>query len=116
MLSSFSNDILNLLGVNLALGELTMKLVNIYGPNMDSSSFYACLHDLTFTCERDYVIICGGFNFSLDSSMDTNKYKIVNNPKSHATLSNTIESCNRYLQILPFINQNIHMALEKTFQ
>ena len=94
VLSSFNSDIGNLIGVNLALGELTMKLINIYGPNIDSPSFCANLHDLILTCEQDYVIICGDLNLALDPSMDTNNYNFVNNPKSRATLLNTIESCN----------------------
>ena len=93
MLSCFSDDIGNLIGVNLALGEFTMKLINIYGPNVDSPSFYTNLHELILTCEQDYVIICGDFNLALDPSMGTNKYKFVNNPKSCAKLLNTIESC-----------------------
>ena len=71
MLLSFSDDIGILIGVNLALGEFTIKLINIYGPNVDSPSFYANLHDLILTCEQDYVIICGDFNLSLNPSMDT---------------------------------------------
>ena len=84
VLSSFRDDIGNLIGVNLALGELTMKLINIYVPNIDSQSFYTNLHDLILTCEQDYVIICGDLNLALDPSMDTNNYKFVNNPKSCA--------------------------------
>ena len=66
MLSSFSDDIGNLIGVNLALGELTMKLTNIYGPNIDCPSFYANLHDLILTCEQDYVILWGDLNLALE--------------------------------------------------
>ena len=32
--------------------------------------------------------------FTMKPSMDRNNYKFVNNPKSCATLLNTIESCN----------------------
>ena len=65
MLSSFSDEKGNLIGVNIALGEFNMKLINIYGPNVYSPSFHANLRDLVLTCEQDYVIICGDFNLAL---------------------------------------------------
>ena len=94
VLSSFSDDVGNLIGVNLAIGEFTLKLINIYGPNTDSPDFYAKLRDLITSNEQDYVMICGHFNLALDPTLDTNNYKSINNPKSRAIFKSTIECCN----------------------
>ena len=70
VVSTFSDDLGNLIWVNLALGEFSLKLIYIYGPNIDCPGFYIKLKELIPTCEQDYLLICGDFNLALDPSLD----------------------------------------------
>ena len=42
----------------------------------------------------DYIVLCGDFNFVMNSELDTRKYLHINNPRACSTLQNIIESEN----------------------
>ena len=69
---------------------MTLKIINIYGPNIDSPWFYENLNDILRNNELDYTIICGDFNLVLNPKMDCHNYKTINNPHARACLIDII--------------------------
>ena len=71
----------NLLSVDLLIsGTLTIRLINIYGPNLDTPDFYREIENLINSSACDYQIVCGDYNLVLNPIMDTMNYKHLNNP------------------------------------
>ena len=56
---------------NLEICEGNIKLVNIYGPNSDSPSFFEKIQEILVSNEQEYIIICGDFNIGLNPTLDT---------------------------------------------
>ena len=76
----------NYIVANLEICEVNIKLVNIYGPNSDSPSFFKKIQEILVSNEQEYIIICGDFNIALNPTLDTYNYTNVNNPSARKTL------------------------------
>ena len=59
ILDSYCDDTNNIICIDLKLENMTLKIFNIYGPNIDSPGFYENLNDIVKNNELDYTIICG---------------------------------------------------------
>ena len=84
----------NLIAVDIEIEGKRITLVNIYGPNTDSSGFYLKLADILEEFGNETCIICGDFNLVQDQEMDTYNYVHVNNPKARETVLNIKEDFN----------------------
>ena len=94
ILDSYCDDTNNTICVDLKLENMTLKIINIYGPNLDSPGFYENLNDIVKNNELDYTIICGDFNLVLNPDMDCCNYKTINNLRAHAHLIDMISEQN----------------------
>ena len=56
--------------MDLRLDNITFKIVNINGPNVDTPCIYENLNNIVQHIELDYTIICGDFNHVLNSKTD----------------------------------------------
>ena len=86
ILDSYCDDTNNIICIDLKLENMTLKIINIYGSNIDSSGFYENLNDIVKNNELDYTIICGDFNLVLNPDMDCCNYKATNNPCARARM------------------------------
>ena len=86
ILDSYCHNSKNIISVDLKLENITLKMINIYGPNIDSPWFFENLNDLVQNNQLDYTIICGDFNLVLNPDLDSHNYKAINNPRARARL------------------------------
>ena len=75
----------------------------MYGPNIDSPSFFTDIFETIERLENDYFIICGDFNLVIDPVVDYYNYKNINNPKA---LNKVLELINCYKLVDPFRHLN----------
>ena len=68
--------------------NITMTLVNFYGPNKDNPSFYNNLMINILELETDSMIICGDTNTVQEYDLDCFNYQNRNNPKNREALLN----------------------------
>ena len=94
ILDSYYDNSKNIISVDLKLENATLKVINIYGPNIDSPWFYENLNDLVKNNHLDYTIVCGDFNLVLNPNMDSHNYKAINNPRALARLLDMISEQN----------------------
>ena len=80
----------NMIVLDFQMSDIKDKLINIYGPNIDDPNFYECMSNLLSENEEEYVIWCGDFNMTLNPDLDSHNYVNLNNPKSCATVMNTM--------------------------
>ena len=83
----------NLICVDLSLGSISMRLINIYAPNTDSPEFFQNINTLIEENNMDHFVLCGDLNLVLDPKMDCSNYVSINNPKARRVL---LESLNTY--------------------
>ena len=81
----------NFLVVDITAQSKRFTLINIYGPNTDSPSFYQKIFQHIEEIDNSEYIICGDFNLVLDPYMDCSNYKNINNPKARDTLLEYME-------------------------
>ena len=82
----------NFLVIDVTAQQQRFTLINIYGPNSDSPSFFKkIIQHLEEIGNSDYII-CGDFNLVLDPYIDCSNYKNINNPKSRELLLNYMET------------------------
>ena len=82
----------NFLVVDVTAQHQRFTLINIYGPNSDSPSFFKkIIQHLEEIGNSDYII-CGDFNLVLDPYIDCSNYKNINNPKSRELLLDYMET------------------------
>ena len=85
--NTYTDDIGNLQTTDILINnDITLKIINIYGPNSDSPEFYNNINEIFINNTCDYVILCGDFNLILDPIMDSYKYQNINNPKARIEL------------------------------
>lgn len=81
----------NLLALDLIIEENKVTLINIYGPNIDTPSFYENIRDIFLEFDNDYFILCGDFNLTLNPSLDACNYTGINNPKARSKVLEIME-------------------------
>ena len=82
----------NFLVIDVTAQHQRFTLINIYGPNSDSPSFFKkIIQHLEEIGNSDYII-CGDFNLVLDPYIDCSNYKNINNPKSRELLLDYMET------------------------
>lgn len=92
---TFKDDSGNFLILDVSVDDLHVLLVNVYGPNLDTPTFYTNLlqHiENLFTNQR--IVLGGDFNLIFDKELDSMNYKSLNNPKSRLELLRLIEILN----------------------
>ena len=77
--------------MDLIIEENKVTLINIYGPNIDTPSFYENIRDIFLEFDNDYFILCGDFNLTLNPSLDTCNYTGINNPKARSKVLEIME-------------------------
>lgn len=65
-----------------------INLINIYGPNNDSSEFYTNISEIIYNSEIDFTIICGDYNLVQDFELDCMNYRHLHNPRARQELLN----------------------------
>ena len=81
----------NMITLDMDIGNLPVKLVNLYAPNRDSPQFFEKVRDILADNDQIYTIICGDLNLVLNPQLDSYKYKHINNPKSRKLLLELME-------------------------
>ena len=76
----------NMIILDFQMSDVKLKLINIYGPNIDDSSFYDSISTLLSKNEEEYIIWCGDFNMTLNPVLDSYNYLNLNNPRSRKTV------------------------------
>ena len=71
---------------------MLLTLINIYGPNSDTPSFFDHVQDILQQNSADYSIVLGDFNIVLDPVLDTFNYLQINNPKARMAVKCMIDS------------------------
>ena len=97
-----------MLSVDINIGEISITLINIYGPNRDSPDFFGKIKAIIETSNQMYTIICGDLNLVLNPQLDCDQYKHVNNPKSRDTvieLMNTFDLKDTFRLMHPFLRR-----------
>lgn len=70
-------------------------LVNIYGPNSDSPSFYSSvLSKIMEIYVEHHIIMAGDFNLIMDKELDSMDYKNINNPKARIEVFHLMDTLN----------------------
>ena len=94
----------NFLKIVLKLSSIIINLITLYGPNKDSPGFFHEIENMLQEENADYNIICGDFNLVLNPELDTNNYKLLNNPKARDTVLKILEDhdlCDIYRNLHP---------------
>ena len=81
----------NMIYLDMDIGDISLKLINLYAPNRDSPLFFEKIKDILETDGQMYTIICGDLNLVLNPDLDCDKYKHINNPKSRQKLFEILE-------------------------
>ena len=75
--------------MNIECNRIT--LINMYGPNNDSPSFYENLNTIIDEFNNDNITVCGDFNIVLNPELDSHNYVQTNNPRARKKLLELIE-------------------------
>ena len=71
ILDTYKDEIGNVIAINLNIcNDLTILIINIYGPNKDKPEFYVDIETLIENNPADYLILCGDLNVSLNPQKD----------------------------------------------
>lgn len=71
---------------DMVIEENKVTIINIYGPNSDTPTFYDMVRDVLLDFDNEYIFLCGDFNLVLNPSIDTENYKGISNPKARDKL------------------------------
>ena len=88
----------------LKLSSININIITLYGPNKDSPGLSHEIENMLQEENADYNIICGDFNLVLKSELDTNNYKLLNNPNGRNTVLKILEDhdlCDIYRNLHP---------------
>ena len=80
---------LNLL--DLQLGEIFLKLLNVYAPN---PVFFLKIREYIEESTERYTLLCGDLNLVLNPKMDSHNYIHLNNPKSRSIILESMQTLN----------------------
>ena len=84
----------NYLVLDLQIKDLDVTLINLYGPNNDTPSFYDNITEIINEFDNTFNIICGDWNLIQDPLLDMKHYFRINNPKSREKVLNMKEKEN----------------------
>ena len=84
---------------------MSIKIINIYAPNVDSPSFFKRIFEIINNSSLDYFLLCGDFNLVLDPTVDCYNYKNINNPQSRNLLLSSMSNGN-WKDIFRSLNPN----------
>ena len=82
----------NLLLVDLQLSGFSLRIINIYAPNIDNPQFFDKVRKYIEDSIETYTIVCGDLNLVLDPKLDSNNYISVNNPRSRLKALEIVEN------------------------
>ena len=83
----------NYVCIDIQIDNKNITLINLYGPNKDSPTFFDTIPEIIEQFANDNIIICGDFNLVLNSDLDYDKgYKNINNPNSRQKVLEIIEN------------------------
>ena len=68
--------------VDLDVSSVSLRLINIYAPNMDFPGFFQSILKLIEGSQQVHLIVCGDFNLVLNPELDSFNYVNINNPRS----------------------------------
>ena len=91
---SMSDNTGNLLLLDLDLGEISLRLINIYAPNTDNPSFFKKVSNFVEESSETYSLLCGDLNLVLDPKLDSYNYVSINNPKAREVLLQNMDKYN----------------------
>ena len=72
---SFSDPEGNYLICDLSVADNKFTLINLYGPNKDTPTFFQNIINISETIGNENLIICGDFNTIQDEKLDYYNYK-----------------------------------------
>ena len=72
----------NLLILDITLKNKRFSLINIYGPNKDTPTFFEEIRKYMSESVHESAILMGDYNLVLDPQIDTKNYWYINNPKA----------------------------------
>ena len=84
----------NMIYVDLMLGSISFRLINIYAPNTDTPTFFQNVNVLIEENTMDHIVLCGDFNLVLNPKIDCSNYVGINNPNARQTLIETLNTYN----------------------
>ena len=84
----------NLLILDLNIASISVRLINIYAPNLDTPDFFQNLAEFIDQNKQDYLVICGDFNLVMNPNLDSYNYVSINNPKSRNLALQILETYN----------------------
>ena len=71
--------------------EIKLKLIRIYGPNVDNPEFYQSIENKLNNSDQGYVLLAGDLNITLNPHLDSNNYININNPKARIKILDIFE-------------------------
>ena len=92
--STFKDNDGNLISLDLTIGDMSIKLINIYAPNKDSPEFFKNVRQIIESNQQAYIMVCGDLNLVLDPLLDCDQYKHINNPKSRQLILEIMNTFN----------------------
>ena len=72
----------NLLVLDIEIEKRRISLAVLYGPNIDTPTFYNDLQNIVTRMGNANIIMVGDWNLLLDPSVDGTNYKHINNPQA----------------------------------
>ena len=65
-----NNNAGNLLVLHLDSGEVSLRLIKLYGSNIDNPIFFKKIGDYVEQSSETYCLLCGDLNIVLDPKLD----------------------------------------------
>ena len=81
-----------MMAVNLKISDVSLQLINLYGPNKDNPLFYNNISKILEVSDEMYALLCGDFNLALNPEKDILNYHNINNPNSRMLVLETIKN------------------------
>ena len=88
--NTIGDNVGNIILIDLQLGEISLRLINVYAPNTDNPIFFKRLAKYIDQSKETYTVLCGDLNLVLDSNMDSKNYVNLNNQKAREVLLDTM--------------------------
>ena len=87
-----SDELGNMLMIDIKINYTNYLLLNIYGPNTDNPVFFfENIQQSLQNRQYDHLIWCGDFNITVNHDLDTYNYVGLNNSRAGQTVLDVIE-------------------------